>query len=134
MSQIIPRTKGEIEDFISKAVTKFYADTLGLGPRESKTYIVDDMIIVRLHGKLLPIEQSLLKLSHEKGIELVKNIRKSLHEIVTKQLSGIIKQITKHLVISSHSDISTKTGERIEIFILDVNFEKELENSIVSAK
>ncbi len=126
------RTKGQIEDAISKEVTSFYAENLGVGPKQAKTYILQDMVIVRLHGKLLPIEENLLKLSHEKGIELIKNIRKSLHEIATKQLGVIIKKITGHDVVSSHSDISTKTGERIEIFILGMNFEKELENRSTS--
>lgn len=126
------KTKGQIEDYISKEVTKFYAEALGVGPRQSKTYILQDMVIIRLQGKLLPIEENLLKLSNKKGIELVKNIRKSLHEIATKRLGIIIKKITGHAVVSSHSDISTKTGERIEIFILDTNFEKELEDAISS--
>lgn len=126
------RSKGQIEDSISKEVTSFYAENLGVGPRQAKSYILEDMVIVRLQGKFLPIEENLLKLSHEKGIELIKNIRKSLHEIATKQLGEIIKKITNHEVISSHSDISTKTGERIEIFILDTDFEKELETRLAS--
>lgn len=126
------KSKGQIEDFISKEVTKFYAETLGVGPKQAKTYVLEDMVIIRLQGKLLPIEESLLKLSNRKGIEMVKNIRKSLHEIATKQLGGIIKKITNHKVISSHSDISTKTGERIEIFILETNFEKELDTRLTS--
>ncbi len=126
------KTKGQIEDYISKEVTKFYAKTLGIGPKQAKTYIIEDMVIIRLQGKLLPIEENLLKLSNEKGIELIKNIRKSLHEITTKRLGTIIRKITGHDVISSHSDISTKTGERIEIFILKNNFEKELETRLTA--
>lgn len=132
MSDKETRSKGQIEDSISKEVTSFYAENLGVGPRQAKSYILEDMVIVRLQGKLLPIEENLLKLSHEKGIELIKNIRKSLHEIATKQLGEIIKKITNHEVVSSHSDISTKTGERIEVFILDTNFEKELETRLTS--
>lgn len=117
-------SKGQIEDTISKEVTKFYYHTLGVGPKESKAYILQDMVIIRLKGKLLPIEEKLLEGEH--GILMVKNIRKALHEVLTKKLRVLVKKITHHEVVSSHSDVSTKTGEILEAFILDVNFEKEL--------
>jgi len=120
------RTKGQVEDLIAKEVTKFYLKTLGVGPRESQVYILEDMVVVRLKGQLLPIERNLLALSNKKGIELVKNIRQALHEITTKKLSTLMKKISGHAVISSHSDISTKTGERVEIFVLDTDYEIEL--------
>ena len=123
-----PKTKGQIEDLISKEATKFYLQVLGVGPRETRTYILQDMIILRLKGKLLPIEEKLLE--EKSGIGLVKNIREALHEITTKGMSVLIKKITHHQVISSHSDISTKTGERLEVFILDTNFESELKKNI----
>ncbi len=119
-----PKTKGQIEDIIAKRVVEFYVKALGTGPKESNVWIVDDMVIVRLKGKLLPIEEQLLV--GAQGIELVKQIRKAFHEINTKQLNTIIEEITGHKVISTHSDISTKTGERFEAFILDTNYEAEL--------
>ena len=117
-------TKGQIEDKISKEVTKFYYKTLGTGPKESRAYILQDMVIIRLKGKLLPIEEKLLE--GEQGILMVKNIRKALHEILTINLMNLVREITKHEVVSSHSDVSTKTGEIIEIFILNSDYEKEL--------
>ncbi len=121
------KSKGQIEDTIAKKVTRFYVNALGIGPRQAKTYIIEDMVIVRLKGKLLPIESKLLEA--KRGIELVKNIRQIFHEITTKRLSRIIAKITNHKVVSSHSDISTKTGERMEIFILDANYEDEFKSN-----
>ncbi len=117
-------TKGQIEDTIAKKVIEFYFNSIGKGPREARVWIVEDMIIVRLKGTLLPIEEQLLE--GGRGIELVKTIRKALHEINTKRLNAMIEEITGHKVISTHSDVSTKTDERFEAFILDTNFEKEL--------
>lgn len=117
-------TKGQIEDTITKQIVEFYMTTLKSGPREAKTYLIEDMVIVRLKGNLLPIEEQLLEGTN--GVELVKNVRKALHEINIKRLSSIIEKITGHKVISTHGDISTKTGERFEAFILDSDYEKEL--------
>ena len=118
-------TKGQFEDTIAKRVIEFYVTSLGTGPREAKAYIIEDMVIVRLKGKLLPIEEQLLG-GGDQGIELIKTIRKAFHEINTKKLRSMIEEITGHKVITTHSDISTKTGERFEAFILEANFEKEL--------
>lgn len=118
------RTKGQIEDTISKEITKFYVQALGTGPRESHAYILHDMIIIRLQGKLLPIEEKLLE--GAQGVQMVKDIRKMLHEVTTKGMNEIIKSITGHDVISTHSDISTKTGELLKVFIVDADLEQEL--------
>lgn len=117
-------SKGQVEDSISKEVTRFYSRTLGVGPRETRVYILEEMVIIRLKGKLLPIEEKLLEGEH--GVELVKDIRVALHELLTRNLSKLISEITKHKVVSSHSDLSTKTGEILEVFILDTNYEEEL--------
>jgi len=122
-------TKGQIEDTITKKVVKFYFNTIGVGPEKSKTYIIDDMIIVRFKGHLLPIEQKLLYGS--KGIELVKNIRQSIHELTIKESTNIISEITHQTVVGTHSDISTKSGEIIQIFILKNNYQKMLDKKIV---
>jgi len=119
---------GQIKDNISKQVTKFYVDTLGHGPKETKIYILEDMVIVRLKGKLLPIEEKLLE--GKGGIGLVKDIREKLHNILTKDLGLIVGNITKHKIVSSHSDVSTKTGEMIEVFILDTNYESEFNTDL----
>ena len=115
---------GQVKDNISKQVTKFYVDTIGQGPEETRIYILEDMVIVRLKGKLLPIEEKLLE--GEDGVDLIKDIRKKLHTVLTTNLSLIVGKVTGHKVISSHSDISTKTGEMLEVFILDSHYETEL--------
>jgi uncharacterized protein YbcI len=116
---------GQIEDQISKKVTKFYVDTLRHGPKETRVYILEDMVIIRLKGKLSPVEEKLLE--GKDGIGLVKNIRKKLHALFTKNLVSIVSDVTGHKIISSHSDISTKTGEMLEVFVLDTCYEKEFD-------
>lgn len=120
-------SKGQIEDSIAKQVTKFYVKALGVGPRETRVYLVEDMIIIRLKGKLLPIEQKLLE--YEQGVKLVKNIREILHEITVPGLMSIIKAVTKQNVTSSHSDISTKTGEIVQVYVLNINYEERLKET-----
>ena len=118
-------TKGQIEDILTKKTTKFYLETLGVGPTSAKSYIIEDMIIIRMRGNLLPIEKKILL--GKNGIDIVKKIRQNLHESTIDEITEHIKEITNQNVISAHRDISTKTGEIIYIFILDKNYQKQLE-------
>jgi len=121
-------TKGQIEDTLTKKATKFYLDTLGVGPTNAKTYIIEDMIVIRMKGNLLPIEKKLLE--NVKGVELVKNLRRSLHESSINEIIEIVKVVTNQNIISAHRDVSTRSGEIIYIFILDKNYQKYLEAKI----
>ena len=47
----------------------------------------------------------------------------------SKTFEEIVEKYTNCKVLSSHSDISTKMGERIEVFIVDKNLEKQFEIS-----
>lgn len=119
-------TKGQIEDALTKKATKYYLDTLGVGPTNTKTYIIEDMIVIRMKGNLLPIEKKLLQ--NIKGVELVKNLRRNLHESTISEMIKIIKEVTNQNVISAHRDVSTKTGEIIYVFIVEKDYQKILES------
>jgi len=118
------KSKGQVEDLITKEVIKLYVKNLGSGPEQARTYIVHDMVLIRLKGKLLPIEERLLE--GKGGVALVKDIRQSLHEITVEGITSLIKDVTGATVGSSHSDISTKTGEILQVFTVNTDLENEL--------
>ncbi len=70
------KTKGQIEAEISEAIIKFEKEYMGRGPDETKTYIIDDMVLVRLKGVLTPAEKQLAKADENtKGRTLIKQVR-----------------------------------------------------------
>ena len=95
---------------------------MGRGPDETKTYIVKDMILVRLKGVLTPAEVQLAK--SIEGANLIKQTRMQLLEGARELLNNMILDITSCQIRSLHTDISTKTGERVIIFTLDQNLEE----------
>ncbi|KRF51475.1 hypothetical protein ASG97_06125 [Bacillus sp. Soil745] len=117
--------KKKLEAEISAAFIKFQRDLIGRGPQEAKTYIINDMLITRFKGVLTVEEKHLV--SHNSGKKLVKKMRSLLREMYTKDYEKIVEDQTGCKVLSSHSDISTKTGERIEVFIMDKDLERYLE-------
>jgi uncharacterized protein YbcI len=113
-------SKGQIEADISEALIKFEKEYMGRGPEETKTYIIDDIILIRLKRVLTPAEQQLAGTSDETtGRTLIKRVRTELLEKARPLLEQIIKDITGKRVKSLHTDISTITGERVIILTLE---------------
>jgi uncharacterized protein YbcI len=118
------KTKGEIEAAISEAIVRFEIDYMGRGPKETRSYIVEDVILVRLKGMLTPAEQQLTKTTD--GIELIKRMRSTIIDNARAEFSRVITNTTGVAVRDILTDISTDTGERIFLFILDRNLGREL--------
>ena len=115
------KSKGQVEAEISEAMIKFEREYMGRGPKETKTYIIKDMILIRLKGVLTPAEEQLAK--SEGGAHLIKKVRVELLEGARILLENIVTDKTGFRLKSLHSDISTKTGERVILLILDTDLE-----------
>jgi uncharacterized protein YbcI len=117
-------TKGQLEAKISEVVSKFEIEYMGRGPKAIKTYILNDMIVVRLSGYLSPSEQKLT--DNPQGVELFKKVRSSLFEGGRGYLETLITELIDVAIVSTHSDISTKTGEKIIVITVDQNLDELL--------
>jgi len=117
-------TKGQIEALISDSIIKFEKEYMGRGPQEAKAYILKDIVFIRLKGVLTPAEEQLAKTAE--GALLIKKTRMQLLEGARGLLEDIVINITKCQVKSLHTDISTKTGERVIIFTLNQDYEAQI--------
>jgi len=114
------KTQGQLEAEISEAIIKFEREYMGRGPQETRTFIIDDMVVVRLRGVLTPAEKNLAGIDPQShGRTLIKQVRIELLEKARPLLERIIQDITGQGLRSLHTDISTTTGERVVIFTLD---------------
>jgi uncharacterized protein YbcI len=81
------------------------------------------MILVRLRGVLTPAEMKLAE--SREGQTLVKETRRQLFETSRALLlDEIVRQILDCELISLHTDMSTKTGERIVVITVDTDLDK----------
>ena len=70
------KTQGEIEAAVSDGITRFEQEYMGRGPKEVRTYLLGDLLVVRLQGVLTAAEQHLVKSGPpEKGRDLLKQVR-----------------------------------------------------------
>jgi uncharacterized protein YbcI len=108
-----------LEAEISEALIQFEREYMGRGPLETKAYLVDDMVLVRLKGVLTPAETKLAQNAADSGgREVIKQMRHELLERARPALEAMIVRILGVQVRSLHTDISTVTGERIILFTL----------------
>ena len=117
------KTKGQLEADISASITQFEKEHLGRGPKETRTYLIQDMLLIRLKDVLTPAEKNLA--NSPGGAQLIKEVRLRLIESSRPILENIITERTNAKLISLHTDISSHTGEKVFIFILDKNLENE---------
>ena len=121
MGRAIPKkSRRQLEAEVSDAITRFEKEHMGRGPLETRTYIVDDMVIIRQKGALTRAEHSLVKSErNHRARELIKQVRIELIENGRPLLEDMIKGIMRRKIRSLHTDLSTATGEKVIVFTLD---------------
>jgi uncharacterized protein YbcI len=113
------RTLGEIEAAICEGMAQFEQQYMGRGPKDIRTHVLGDLVVVRLQGVLTAAEQHLVKsLSSDKGRDLLKQVRTQLIETARPVMEVMIEDATGVKVLSLHHDISTLTGEELVLFTL----------------
>ena len=115
-------TRGEVEASLVNAIIQFEKEHLGRGPAEARVYFIEDMILVRLSGMLTPAELSLAQTVEGHG--LIKQVRRQLLEGSRPILDEIVQRVTVCHVVSLHTDISVKSGERIIVFTMAEDLEE----------
>lgn len=115
-------TKGQLEAKISEIISKFEIEHMGRGPEKIRTIIFQDLIIVRIKGFLSKAETNLA--TSKDGVELIKKVRMALFESSRENLEEAIKALIEVNVISTYSDVSTKTGEKLIGIVVDRDLEE----------
>ena len=114
------KSKRETEREISQAIIRFEKEFMGRGPLDAKSYLIDDMVLVRLKNVLTPAELKLADSEESRrGRYLIKQVRQELIEQGRPLLDAVIQDILAVKVVSLHTDISARTGERVIVFTLE---------------
>ena len=115
-------TRGMMEAEFTRAIIRFEKEHLGRGPLDARTLFMGDMILVRLKGLMTPAEEKLA--STGEGRDLVKEMRRQLFESSRPLLEEIVAEVVGCNLVSLHTDMSTKTGERIIVLVVDCDLDK----------
>lgn len=127
VSTIPTRTKGQVEDALSKSILQFEKEYIGRGPQSIRTHIVEDLVIVRLHDSLTVAEQKLIETPD--GADLVRQMRQKLTDESRSLLAQIVQRVTEVNVLSMVSNVDIARAERILLFTLSANLGQSLERT-----
>jgi uncharacterized protein YbcI len=123
MNTATPRRQSRAEAAISDEMMAFQHEFVGRGPDRIRTCIVEDLVIVRSFGVLTPAERQLA--TSFEGRRIIKAMRQQILEAGRSVLERIVQKHTGADVVSVHSDISTKSGEWLDVFVLDRSIEEK---------
>ncbi len=113
------KSQGEIEAAICDMMSRFEQDYMGRGPKDIRTHLIGDLLVVRLQGVLTAAEQHLVQsLPSTNGRDLLKQVRTQLIEAARPVMVAMVQDVTTVKVLSLHHDISTVSGEELVIFTL----------------
>lgn len=113
------KTKGQLEAELTEAIIRFEKEYLGRGPLEARTFLIDDLVLIRLRGILTPAEMKLAE--SREGTLLVKETRRQLFETSRPLIEDIVHRILGVDLVSLHTDMSTNTGERVIVLTVDAD-------------
>jgi uncharacterized protein YbcI len=117
------KTKTEIERAIRNAIIKFEQEFMGRGPDDVKTFVVRDLVVVRLKGVLTPAERQLAKTVD--GVDMVKRLRQNLIALGRDKLCEQVNKITGAKTLALFTDIDVQIGERVFVFTVDRDIQGE---------
>jgi uncharacterized protein YbcI len=115
-----PNAMQIIEGF-TRRVQALERDYLGHGDTQVEVYLVDDMALVRLRGVLTPAELRLAE--SREGRSLVKETQRRLFETARPMIEDMVRDVTGARLVSLHTDMSTSTGERVIVLVVDTCFD-----------
>jgi uncharacterized protein YbcI len=111
------KTRGALQDEFSRAIIRFENEHLGRGTVDARTFIIEDMILIRMRGILTPAEQKLAEMPD--GQKLVKETHRQRFETSRSFIENIVNDVIGCQVVSLYTDTSTRTGERIVVLTVD---------------
>ena len=115
------KTRGETEAEITQALVRFEKEYLGHGPVDARTFFINDMVLIRLRGVLTAADRKLAETLE--GQALVKETRRKLFETSRLVFDEMIEKIIGCKLISFHTDMSAKTGERVIVLTVNTNLD-----------
>ncbi|HET6324429.1 MAG TPA: Na-translocating system protein MpsC family protein [Planctomycetaceae bacterium] len=112
-------TQEECEAAICDGIIRFQEEYLGWKAERLQAHLINDLLVVRLHGALTLAERQLSKsVAPGRGRDLIKAVRKQLLEVARPMLESLVHEVAGVKAASMHHDISTVTGEEVVIFSL----------------
>jgi uncharacterized protein YbcI len=102
-------------DSISNELVALHRRQFGRGPTETKTFLLDDMLVCVMHDVFLPAEKTLIEAGQ---IECVRQARQRHQDAVRGEVEAPVARLTGRTVMGSVTAVHSDPDMAIEMFVL----------------
>src|SRR5919201_4293672 len=110
------RLGGDLLLRLSNEMARAQKRFFGKGPKTSKSYILDDLVITVLRGGITRAEHTLVESGHE---DEVRDFRQVFENEMAEPLTRIVEEITGRKVVNFQSQVMFDPDIVVEIFVFD---------------
>jgi uncharacterized protein YbcI len=101
---------------ISREFVAVQKEYWGLGPVKTKSYMMDDLLLVVMRGGVTTAERTMLDFGRQ---DLVRGFRQSFENEMTQKLTGRIEELTGRKVLTYQSQILFDPDMVAELFVFE---------------
>lgn len=110
------RSGGDLLARISTAMSQAQKKYFGLGPLSTKSYMLDDFLIIVMRGSQTVAEKTMLDFGQA---DVVRSFRQAFENEMTGKLTDMIEELTGRKVLGYQSQILFEPEAVVEMFFFD---------------
>ncbi len=127
------KSQGEIESAVCDGISRFQQDFIGRGPSDIHAYLVDSLLVVRLHGVLTPAERQLIRPPRRRELPVANNGEAGNGDTANAHGTAILdnqdqdngrsllKQVRSHMIATGRQRLQTIVEEASGVGLVSVH-------------
>lgn len=101
---------------ISSEMVRAQKEFFGRGPAKTKSYLLDDFLLIVMRGGLLPVERTMLEAGKE---DIVRQYRQDCANAMTGRLVGRMEELTGRKILTYQAQVLFDPTIVIELFFFN---------------
>lgn len=107
---------GPLVAALSNEFVRLFRTHYGRGPTQTRTVIVEDMIICRMADPFTTAERTMIELGH---YEDVARLRSVVQERLRDEFAGVIENLTRRRVLAHVSGVHADPDLCVSVFVVE---------------
>jgi uncharacterized protein YbcI len=107
---------GPLVAALSNEFVRLFRLYYGRGPTQTRTIMVEDMIVCRMSDPFTTAEQTMIDMGH---FNEVRSLRAAVQDKLLEQFTGVIEQLTHRKVLAHVSGVHADPDLCVNVFVLE---------------
>ena len=106
---------GHLVSALSNELVQLYRKHYGRGPTQTRTHVLEDMVVCRMADPFTPAEQTLIQIGR---FEEVTRLRSIVQEQLREEFAAVIERLTQRTVVAHVSGVHADPDLCVNVFML----------------